>query len=322
MRIVFMGTPEFAVASLERLLNEGHEVVAVVSASNKTGGRGRKAPIISAVSKFAMDRAIPLLQPEKLRDASFIASLQNYHADLFVVVAFRMLPEAVWSIPSLGTINLHGSLLPYYRGAAPIHWAVLNGEIETGVTIFFLKQDIDTGDIIHQEHIPIGAEEETGSVHDRMMYIGARALVRAMHWIEEGSVLKRRQSDEFASHAPKIYPETAVLDFNWSALKLFNWVRGMSPYPAAWFVFLGKKYKVFKLRPLSEQHSAAPGTLWSGPRFLKIACADGWIELLEIQPEGRNRMAVVDFLNGVSWGEGLIGCVDEPLNQAERLLNN
>lgn len=310
MRIVFMGTPEFAVASLEALVREGHQIAAVVTASDKPGGRGRKEPLTSAVASYARKHALPLLQPEKLRDEDFLNALRTLNADLFVVVAFRMLPEVVWSMPPKGTINLHGSLLPAYRGAAPIHWAILNGEQETGVSLFFLKQQIDTGDIIHQEHIPIGPQETTGQLHDRMMHIGARALVRAVGWIVNHSHHPRPQEDANASPAPKIFTETARLDFNWSNKKLSNWVRGMNPYPAAWFNFQGKKIKIFSIQCHDGSHIEIPGTISLSNRKMRIASADGWIEILEIQPEGRQRMPIRDFLNGMNWKEGPIGIVD------------
>lgn len=310
MRIVFMGTPEFAVASLEALITEGHDIAAVVTASDKPGGRGRKEPLTSAVATYARKHALPLLQPEKLRDEHFLDALNKLQADLFVVVAFRMLPEVVWAMPPKGTINLHGSLLPAYRGAAPIHWAILNGEQETGVSLFFLKQQIDTGDIIHQEHIPIGPKETTGQLHDRMMHIGARALVRTVSWIVHHEIHPRQQTDALASHAPKIFTETARLDFNWSNKKLFDWVRGMNPYPAAWFNFQGKKIKIFNIHSHEGSHTEKPGSISFINRQMRIASAEGWIEILEIQPEGRQRMPIRDFLNGMNWKEGFIGVVD------------
>ncbi len=306
-RIVFMGTPEFAVASLDHLVQAGFSVVGVVTATDKPGGRGRNSVMTSAVKDRALALDIPILQPEKLRDPSFLEALHALNADLFVVVAFRMLPEVVWTMPRLGTVNLHGSLLPAYRGAAPIHWAVLNGETETGVTVFFLQHAIDTGDLLYQERMPIGTHETTGEVYTRMMYIGARALVRALRMIRSGEVHLRPQHEEGVSHAPKIFPDTAHLDFHWPIQKLANWVRGMNPYPSAWFLLDNKIVKVHAATIERASPSEAPGTMVLDQKSLRIAAPDGWLIPTELQMEGRKRVPILDFLNGMNWPQGRIG---------------
>ncbi|MBK7343344.1 MAG: methionyl-tRNA formyltransferase [Saprospiraceae bacterium] len=299
MRIVFMGTPDFAVASLNALVQSDHEIVCVVTATDKIGGRGRQTIITSAVKDRAVTLGIPVLQPDKLRDPAFLDTLQSLRADLFVVVAFRMLPQVVWSMPPRGTINLHGSLLPAYRGAAPIHWAVLNGEKETGVTIFFLQQEIDTGDLLHQERIPVRSDETTGSVYERMMYIGARALVRSLSMIESGRFKLFPQDEVDVSLAPKIFPETAELGFDWPIQKLVNWVRGMNPHPSAWFFLQDKILKVHAATSLHQIPDHPPGTLLLVGRELRIAAKDGWLIPKELQLEGRNRVSIQDFVNGM-----------------------
>jgi len=316
MRIVFMGTPAFAVASLAAILEEGHEVAAVVTATDKPGGRGRKALIACPVAVFARERGLPVLQPEKLRDPSFLATLQECRAELFVVVAFRMLPEAVWSMPPKGTVNLHGSLLPAYRGAAPIHWAVLQGERETGVTVFFLRKDIDTGDILHREHVSIGAEETSGDLHDRMMAIGARALCRALRLIEEGNYRLQTQPEEAPSHAPKLWPETAALHCRWPVEHIRRWVRGMHPYPAAWIALEGRKMKILSTRSGPATADREPGALIAERHQLWLQAADGLVEILELQPEGRQAMSARDYLNGIPRAQGIIGQAEQPVQPA------
>ena len=307
LRLVFMGTPEFAAASLQGVFDAGFQIVGVVTATDKPGGRGRATMVTSAVKDKAIELGLPVLQPEKLRDPAFLEALQAWQADLFVVVALRMLPEIVWSMPPWGTINLHGSLLPAYRGAAPIHWAVLNGERETGVTIFFLQHAIDTGDLLYQERMPISPEETTGSVYQRMMAIGARALLRSLHLIAANEIILRPQDPSLVSHAPKIYPDMAQLDFSWPQSRLLNWIRGMTPVPGAWFMLEGKMVKVHHATGLAEQPDQPPGTLVLNGKILQIAAPDGWILPLELQLEGRRRVSVVDFINGMNWSPGIVG---------------
>ena len=293
-----MGTPEFAVSSLDILVKNGYDVVAVVTASDKYGGRGGKDLIQSAVKQYAVSKNIPVLQPEKLRSPDFMAALESYKADLQVVVAFRMLPEMVWSMPSIGTINLHGSLLPKYRGAAPIHWAVINGEKETGVTTFFLQQEIDTGDILMQRKLSIGADETTGEVHDRMMVMGAEVVLESVQKIRSADYILTPQSDEIATKAPKLFLETCEINFYQPAEKVHNFVRGMSPFPTAWTKLDNLILKIYTAKISETPVNQAVGTFLFEKNKLKIACADYFIEILELQLQGKKRMKVGDFLNG------------------------
>lgn len=305
MRIVFLGTPEFAVASLQALIQEGHEIVAVVTATDKPGGRGRTALVAPPVATFARSQGLNLLQPPKLKEPEFLATLEALQADLFIVVAFRMLPKQVWSMPPQGTLNLHGSLLPAYRGAAPIQWAVLNGDRETGVSIFRLKHEIDTGDILLQERLPIGVRETFGHLYERMMAVGARALCLAVRALAEERAAFVSQTEQEATPAPKIFQDTARLDFRWDADRVLCWVRGMHPVPVAWFTLNGRKIKVHEARPAAEEIGVeAPGTLLHRTHRPLIACADTWIELISVQPEGKARMAGRDWLNGLAISEG------------------
>ncbi len=239
MRIIFMGTPDFAVPSLDILVKSGHEVVAVVTSTDKLGGRGGKQILQSPIKKYAEANIIPVLQPPNLKSPAFIEELKSYNADLQVVVAFRMLPELVWSMPKLGTFNLHGSLLPKYRGAAPINWAVINGETETGVTTFFIKHEIDTGDLLFQEAIPIGENETAGEVHDRMMLVGADLVLKTVNAIQNDKYKLSKQDESKVCKAPKIYHETCEIDFNQPVKKVHDFIRGLSPYPGAWTLIGG-----------------------------------------------------------------------------------
>jgi methionyl-tRNA formyltransferase len=306
IKIVFMGTPEFAVASLDILIANNFDVVGVVTATDKLGGRGNKQFIESAVKQYALQKNIPILQPEKLKNPEFIEILRGWHADLFVVVAFRMLPEIIWTMPRLGTMNLHGSLLPRYRGAAPINWAVINGEKETGVTTFFLKHEIDTGDVLLTDRFVIGEDDTAGEVHDKMMQIGAKALLKSVEMIEKGNYILKPQEDTEATHAPKIFTETCAINFNQTTQKVHDFIRGLSPYPTAWTTLDGLKLKIYK----SHKELSPPQTAYQVGRyvagkfvsdnknFVKIATQDGYIQLLDVQLEGRKRMDIKSFLNG------------------------
>ena len=304
MRIVFMGTPAFAVPSLEILLENGYDVVAVVTAPDKPGGR--QGIQQSAVKQFAEAKGLKTLQPEKLRNPAFLEELKHLQPDLQIVVAFRMLPELVWAMPPLGTMNLHGSLLPKYRGAAPINWAVINGETETGLTTFLLKHEIDTGDLLFQTRLPIGPDETAGELHDRMMVAGAKLVLQSIQALERGEAQAMPQSDTEASHAPKIFPETCRVNFAQSATKVHNFVRGLSPYPGAFTTWEGKNFKIFKTTVLEKDElrmmndsPLAPGTFVSdGKSEVKISTLDGFVSVLELQLEGKKRMSVKDFLNG------------------------
>lgn len=304
LRIVFMGTPDFAVASLDALVNAGCNIVCVITAPDKPAGRGMKLTE-SAVKKYAVEKGLHILQPEKLKNPEFIEDLRALKADLQIVVAFRMLPEVVWNMPPLGTINLHGSLLPQYRGAAPIHWAVINGEKETGVTTFKLKHEIDTGDILLQKKFPIGEDETTGEVHDRMKIIGATLLVDTVKGLSDNSLKKIDQSlivsgeSPVLKHAPKIFTETCQIHWDQPAEKVHNLIRGLSPFPGALTVLDEKIVKVYRSKKEIADQAQPVGKIFSdGKTFLKFSCADGYIHILDLQLEGKKRMLVEDFLRG------------------------
>lgn len=294
-----MGTPEFAVPSLDILVRNGYDVVGVITATDKYGGRGKKQLIESAVKKYAVSKGIKVLQPRNLKAPEFVEELRSLNANLQVVVAFRMLPEVVWNMPELGTFNLHGSLLPKYRGAAPINWAVINGDKETGVTTFFLQHEIDTGDMIFQERMPIHENDTAGDVHDRMMQLGAQVVLKTVRAIENGDYELQKQDDSLVSKAPKIFHETCEIDFHQPTQKVHDFIRGLSPYPAAWTTLDGKELKILKTTKLVEKHKLEPGRFVSdNKKELKISTKDGFIKVHKLQMQGRKRMNVVDFLNG------------------------
>ncbi len=294
-----MGTPEFAVPSLNILADNGYQVVAVVTASDKMGGRGGAQVLESAVKKAALARGIPVLQPQNLKAPAFVEELRAFSPDLAVVVAFRMLPEVVWALPRVGTFNLHGSLLPKYRGAAPINWAIIEGEKETGVTSFFLRHEIDTGDIILQQRIGIGQNETAGELHDRMMILGAETVLQTVQLIERGNYVLQAQDAEQASKAPKIFHETCEIDFSQPMARVHNFIRGLSPYPAAWTRLGGKELKIFLTTIDDQTPKHPPGAFLSkDPKSLKVATLDGYLNILELQPEGKKRMDAAAFLNG------------------------
>jgi len=299
IRIVFMGTPEFAVASLDALVSAGYDIVGVVTAPDKPAGRGMKLTE-SAVKKYAVEKNLHVLQPEKLKNPEFLEQLRLLNADLQVVVAFRMLPEIVWNMPPMGTINVHGSLLPQYRGAAPINWAVINGEKETGVTTFKLQHEIDTGNILLQDRFPIAENDTAGEVHDRMKGVGAKLLVKTVDGLVSNS-LKEIEQDTTTElkHAPKIFTETCKIDWSKSTDAVYNQIRGLSPYPAAFTQLDGKTLKIYTAQKEHSKHPDTPGTISTDKKtFLKFATADGYISVQEIQLEGKKRMSVEDFLRG------------------------
>jgi methionyl-tRNA formyltransferase len=302
LRIVFMGTPNFAVPSLRILVQNGYKVVGVVTATDKYGGRGKKQLLESPVKKYAVEQGIPVLQPKNLKSPEFQEELRGLNANLQVVVAFRMLPEAVWDMPEYGTFNLHGSLLPRYRGAAPINWAVINGDAETGVTTFFIRHEIDTGDVLFQEKMPIGPNETAGAVHDRMMLLGAETVLKTVKAIESGDYQLQKQDDALATKAPKLFRETCEIDFTQPIEKVHNFVRGLSPYPAAWTTLEGKQLKILRAHYEKADVDATPGTFRSDNKsWIKIAAPDGWLVVEELQLQGRKRMKANDFLNGFSF---------------------
>lgn len=303
MRIIYLGTPEFAVPSLDILLENGYEIVAVVTAPDKPGGRlGLQQ---SAVKKYAVQKGLNILQPERLKNPEFLENLRALKADLQIVVAFRMLPEAVWAMPPMGTMNLHGSLLPKYRGAAPINWAIINGEPETGLTTFLLQHEIDTGDLLFQEKVPIGPDETAGELHDRMMQIGAKLVLKSVKALETGTARPMPQANQEATHAPKIFSETCRINFAQPCKKVHDFVRGLSPYPGAWTTLDGKTLKVLRSSldhghwPLEVLEPGQSGKLFTdGKNYLRFSTNDGFISVLELQLEGKKRMSVKDFLNG------------------------
>lgn len=293
-----MGTPEFAVPSLDILVKNGYDVVAVITATDKMGGRGGKKLLQSAVKKYAVANDIPVLQPKNLKSPQFVEELRSYKADLQIVVAFRMLPVVVWDMPPIGTFNLHGSLLPKYRGAAPIHWAVINGEKETGVTTFFLQHQIDTGNILFSAKTPISEHDTTGDVHDRLMRIGAETVLKTVKAIESGDYTPQVQDESLVSHAPKLHDHTCEIDFDNPTKKVYNFIRGLSPYPIAWTTLDDKKLKIYQCQSEYEGHEIEPGEFIHDKKTLKITTRDGFILLNELQLAGRKRMKTADFLNG------------------------
>lgn len=294
-----MGTPEFAVASLESLLHAGCNIVGVITAPDKLAGRGMNLQQ-SAVKKFAESYNLKILQPEKLRNEQFLNDLEALNADLQICVAFRMLPEIVWDSPPMGTINLHGSLLPDYRGAAPINWAIINGEKKTGVTTFKLKHEIDAGDILLQEKIPISDEETAGGVHDRMKVIGANLLVKTVKALATSEIVPTPQKfDGTEKMAPKIFTEDCLIDFTQSVYEVSNRIRGLSPYPAAFCYIDNKKLKIYMATPKTSSTSFKAGEYETdGKTFLRFHCSDGYIDVTDLQLEGKKRMNVTDFLRG------------------------
>ncbi len=307
LKIVFLGTPEFAVASLESVLREGYSVKAVVTMPDKQAGRGHKF-LFSDVKKCALEHGLPVLQPRNLKDPEFLSELASYGADLFIVIAFRMLPEAVWGMPRLGTFNLHASLLPRYRGAAPINRAVMNGEKETGVTTFFLKHEIDTGDIIASRKIGIGDDENVGSVHDRLMALGAEMVLDTLQEIlkTDGNVAVTPQPEGEFTPAPKIFAEDCVIDWNRPREEVRNQIRGLSPYPAARTSIRNAEGKEFSLKVFGAKYAEAgsdgaapePGALSFDKKHLYVMCGDGPLEITELQLQGKKPMSTTAFLAG------------------------
>ena len=308
LRIVFMGTPEFAVPSLRALVAGGYNVVGVVTTPDKPAGRGQKLHR-SDVKLAALELGLPVLQPEKLKAPEFVAAMQALRPDLGIVIAFRMLPEVIWAMPRLGTFNLHASLLPQYRGAAPINWAVINGETETGVTTFLLNQEIDKGAIIGQVRVPILPEDNVGSLYDKLMHRGTSLVTETVDRIAAGDIspIEQQHVDESALHpAPKIFKEDCLIDWSWDGRRIVNFVRGLSPYPAAWTELyregsqMPQAAKIYSAAFEPAAHGEKPGSIESdGRTLLRVACADGWIALGEIQIAGKKRLAVRELLLGL-----------------------
>jgi len=310
-RIVFMGTPEFAVESLRKLVENNYNVVGVVTTPDKPIGKHHSVLQASPVKEYALSQNLPLLQPEKLKDTGFLEQLSAWNADLQIVVAFRMLPEIVWKMPHLGTFNLHASLLPQYRGAAPIQWAIINGEKETGATTFFLADKIDTGKIIFQERIPIEPDDTAGILHDRLMYLGAQLVIKTVDTIRNDKIQTIDQealivNENELKSAPKIFNETCEIDWNKTTDEIYNLIRGLSPYPAAWTILKTEKgnfihCKIFESKKIIQAHHLLPGTInIADKECLKIATSDGFIQIKSIQQAGKKRLSIEDFLRGNS----------------------
>ncbi len=296
-----MGTPDFAVASLDALVQAGFDIVAVVTAPDKPAGRGQKLSE-SAVKKYAVEHQLPVLQPDKLKNPDFIEQLKSYGADLQIVVAFRMLPEIVWNMPPKGTINLHASLLPEYRGAAPINWAIINGEKQSGVSTFFLQHEIDTGNIIFSEAVDIEPDDTAGDLHDKLMVKGAELLVNTVKAVERGEYTETPQKEVTSTtptHAPKLFKEDCLINWNQPVQKVYNLIRGLSPYPTAYTYINEKTLKIFAADILEKEPGIQPsGFLSDGKTYLNFACADGFISVKDVQVEGKKRMSVEEFLRG------------------------
>lgn len=308
LRIVYMGTPEFAVEALRRLVEGGYNVVGVITMPDKPAGRGHRVQF-SPVKEYALSQDLPLLQPEKLKDANFLEALRQWKADLQIVVAFRMLPEAVWAMPPMGTFNLHASLLPQYRGAAPINWAVMNGDKETGITTFFLRHEIDTGEVIQQVHVPIADTDDVGIVHDKLMILGGDLVIDTVNQIIAGTVKAIPQedmkTDEPLHLAPKIFKETCRIDWHQPAEKIYNHIRGLSPYPAAWTELHTadgqiSNIKIFQSRKMTVHTSTTEvGSIdTDGKHYIHVTTADGLIDILQLQIPGKRRMAAAEYLRG------------------------
>ncbi|MDE7437164.1 MAG: methionyl-tRNA formyltransferase [Muribaculaceae bacterium] len=302
LKIVFFGTPEFAVESLARLVDGGYNVEAVVTMPDKEAGRGRKI-MQSDVKKYAVEKGLRVLQPEKLKSPEFVDALREINADLFIIIAFRMLPEIVWAMPRLGTFNLHGSLLPKYRGAAPINRAIMNGEKETGVTTFFLKHEIDTGDIIGSRSIPIGENDNVGEIYDQLMKIGGDMVIETVENILNGTLTTSPQPEGEFTPAPKIFKEDCRIDWNKPAQEIHNHIRGLSPYPAAFSTLIdvtGKPIdvKIFESRMTSDSSGLQPGEVKVDGKKMFVATGDGMLEILSLQPAGKKRMETSAFLLG------------------------
>lgn len=302
MKIVFMGTPDFAVASLDALVDAGFDIVGVITAPDKPAGRGQTLKE-SAVKQYAKENGLNILQPAKLKDEAFLSQLRSLKADLQIVVAFRMLPEVVWNMPPMGTINLHGSLLPQYRGAAPINWAIINGETQTGVTTFFLKHEIDTGDILFAEPVNIAPDETAGNIHDKLMEVGAELLVKTVQAIESGDYQETPQDEVMRTelrHAPKLFKDNCLINWSRPAKEVYNLIRGLSPYPTAFTHINQKTLKIFKAEIDGNASNAQPGEYQTdGKTYLKFACEDAFISVTDIQMEGKKRMKIDEFLRGV-----------------------
>jgi methionyl-tRNA formyltransferase len=307
LRIVFMGTPDFAVASLRALVDKKHNIVGVITAPDKPAGRGRKIRT-SSVKQYALEQGLTLLQPANLKNPGFLEQLESLKADLQIVVAFRMLPEAVWKMPPLGTFNLHASLLPEYRGAAPINWAIINGETRTGVTTFFINEEIDTGAIIKQREIEISQDDTAGDLHDKLMELGSVLVLETVELIAEGSVVPLEQKNTSFKQAPKLNKENCRIDWTQPLESVYNHIRGLSPYPAAWTLLLTSKgeteCKILEVSMLREEHNLERGTISASRKEIRVAVTKGFIKVERLQLSGKRKMDAISFLNGFAFSKG------------------
>ena len=309
LRIVFMGTPDFAVTILKKLIEQDYNVVGVITAADKPAGRGRRLHE-SAVKTYALSQNLPLLQPKNLKNQDFLDALRRWNADLQIIVAFRMLPERVWNMPAYGTFNLHASLLPEYRGAAPINWAIINGETKTGVTTFFIDDKIDTGEIILQEEIAITDDEIVGELHDKLMHLGADLVVKTVDLITSGNVITTKQPELEEKEAPKLYPDNCKIDWSKTTNQVYNHIRGLNPYPAAWTTILNNgqeiSAKLYAVEKELTDHHLEPGKIITTKKELKIAVSDGYIRVKSLKLSGKKKMDTASLLNGFQFGENAI----------------
>jgi methionyl-tRNA formyltransferase len=308
LRIIFMGTPEFAVGILDTIIKNNYEVVGVITAADKPAGRGQKLKY-SAVKEYALENNLNLLQPTNLKDESFLEELKSLNANLQIVVAFRMLPKVVWEMPSLGTFNLHASLLPNYRGAAPINWAIINGETKTGVTTFFIDDKIDTGAMILSAETAIDGAENAGQLHDRLMHLGCDTVIETLKVIESGNATTTIQNDSSdIKTAYKLNKENCKIDWSKSITEIYNLIRGLSPYPAAWCFFSDKdeewNVKIYEAKAILEEHTHTIGSLICTKKEMKVAVKEGYIQILSLQFPGKKKMTAAELLNGITFSEG------------------
>ena len=307
MRIVFMGTPEFAVTILDKLVQNDYNIVGVITSPDKPAGRGRKINK-SAVKRYAEEKSLTVLQPTNLKDNDFLSELAGLKANLQIVVAFRMLPRVVWEMPDYGTFNLHASLLPNYRGAAPINWVIINGETETGVTTFYIDDKIDTGEMILQDKVTIADDDSAGTLHDNLMYLGADLVLKTVKQIQNGKVVRIKQDfDSNLKSAPKIHKDTCQIDWNQSLEQVYNHIRGLSPYPTSWTTLMNNGeeifLKIYKANKVNEKHNLKNGQIICSKKEMKVAVKGGYIKLLEIQLPGKRKMEIRDVLNGLKLGK-------------------
>jgi len=306
IRIVFMGTPDFAVTILKHLVDNNYNVVGVITAADKPAGRGRKLNE-SAVKKYALTQDLKILQPTNLKNEDFLEDLKSLHANLQIVVAFRMLPKAVWQMPEFGTFNLHASLLPDYRGAAPIHWAIINGETTTGATTFFIDDKIDTGEIILQEEIPVLSDETVGTLHDKLMFLGADLVAKTVNLIADGNIKTKKQPEVEEKSAPKLDTENTRIDWSLSLDIIYNKIRGLNPFPSAWTILLNNdeeiSAKIYEVEKVEESHSLEVGTIITSKKEIKVAVTNGFIHVKGIKLAGKKKMDAVSLLNGFNFAE-------------------